>query len=104
MYTIEGNELSSEINKELIAKGLCKLPKECQSVLEMYGGHGNQVNFSIYAPNKLALKTVFQFLIERGIDITHGIPISVKVYPKSRDEYGNFNFNSKPSITLEIKP
>jgi glutamate-1-semialdehyde aminotransferase len=104
-YTKEGGELSAEINKELIAQGFCSSPKECNQILRTYVGHGNHVNYSIYAPqNKSALAAVFKLLIERGMKITHGVPISVIVYPNTREEYGNTLFYSpEPSIILEIK-
>jgi hypothetical protein len=69
----------------------------------MYGGHGNQVNFSIYKPDRKILAATFEFLIAHGLEITSGVPIAIRVYPKSREEYGNIVFSPKPTIQLEIK-
>lgn len=104
MYTKEGEILSIEINKELIAQGFCKNGRECNEVLEMYGGHGNHVNFTIFAPkNKPALAAVFKLIVERGIQITNGVSITVVVYPKSRNEYGYMILKPKSIIRLEIE-
>ncbi|TAN35473.1 MAG: hypothetical protein EPN23_11095 [Verrucomicrobia bacterium] len=102
-YTKEGNALSVRINNELASQGFCHSPKECDDIFEMYGGHGDRVHFSIYAPNTLALAMIFKLLVEKGTEITNGVAISVTVYPRPRDEYGNTAFYShKPSIILEI--
>lgn len=102
-YTKEGHMLSTAMNNELITQGLCKSPKECNQILKTYVAHGNQVNYTMYAPqNKLMLAAVFKFLVEKGTDITNGVAISVKVYPRPREEYGIFD-KREPYITLEIK-
>lgn len=103
MYTKEGEALGAEITKELIKQGFCKTSRECNQVLEIYGGYGNRVNFSIYAPkNKSALAAVFKLLVERGIELTNGISIAVTVFPKSRNEYGDIFFEPKSVVRLEI--
>lgn len=103
MYTKEGEALGAEITKELINQGFCKTNHECNQVLEIYAAHGNRVNFSIYGPkNKSALATVIKLIVERGIQLTSGIPISVRVFPKSRNEYGDIFLEPKSIIRLEI--
>lgn len=102
-YTNEGQALSAEIDKELIRQKLCKDSADCFLIVPMYGGHGNRVNFTIYKPDKKALAVIFQFLILYGTEITKGIPISITVFPKSREEYGNMFFTKEAIIELEIK-
>ena len=100
-YKNEGNRLKEEINRELIAQHLCLSVSECNKIFVTYSGHDNHVNFSFYAPDRFVLAVVFKFLIEKGIIITNGVPISIKVYPKPIEEYKNNLFNA-PIITLEI--
>lgn len=75
---------------------------DCSKKIRLYGGHGNQVNYSIYAPDKKALAATIAFVVENGMEITGGVPISVSVYPRSRESYGNMFFSPNPTISLEI--
>ncbi len=101
-YREQGNALSKAIYQELIKTGLCKDNNNVIGKLPMYGGHGNQVNFSIYKPDRKILAATFEFLIAHGIEITGGVPIAIRIYPKSREEYGNIVISPKPAIQLEI--
>lgn len=102
-YSEQGQALSKAIDRELINSGLCKDYNDVKNKLLMYGGHGNQVNFSIYKPDRKILAATFEFLIAHGLEITGGVPIAIRVYPKSREEYGNIVFSPNPTIQLEIK-
>jgi hypothetical protein len=102
-YSKQGDALSKAMDRELINRGLCKDFNDINNKLPMFGGHGNQVNFSIYKPDRKILAATFEFLIAHGIEITGGVPIAIRVYPKSREEYGNIVFSPKPTIQLEIK-
>jgi hypothetical protein len=101
-YREQGNALSKAIFQELIKTGLCKDTNDVIGKLPMYGGHGNQINFSIYKPDRKILAATIEFLIAHGFEITGGVPIAIRVYPKSREEYGNFLISPKPTIQLEI--
>jgi hypothetical protein len=100
-YRNEGNKLSEEINKELMIKKQCNSTQECNKIFRAFAGHDTHVSFSVYAPDRQVLAIVFKFLIEKGIIITNGVPIFIKVYPKPNEEYENNLFNSS-TITLEI--
>jgi hypothetical protein len=102
-YSEQGNALSTAMDRELIGRGLCKSINEVNNRLPMYGGHANQVNFSVYKPDRKILAATFEFLIMHGLEITGGVPIALRVYPKSREEYGNIIFSPNPIILLEIK-
>jgi hypothetical protein len=102
-YSNEGHLLFQEIHKNLISQGICLSEKNCYEKFEIKGGHGNQVNFSIYNPHsRKGLAIMIKFIVESGLKITKGIPISIYVYPKSRKEYGNFLIGPKPMIEMEI--
>lgn len=102
-YREQGQALSMAIDRELISRGLCKDFNDVKSKLLMYGGHGNHVNFSIYQPDRKVLAITFEFIVAHGLEVTGGVPISVSVYPKSREEYGNIIFSPNPTIQLEVK-
>jgi hypothetical protein len=102
-YSKQAQYLTAELDKELIKQGLCKDTPDCFNKLPMYGGHGNKINFTVYKPDLQVLAVMFQFLVLHGREITSGIPISVSVFPKSREEYGTKIFAPEAIIELEIK-
>jgi hypothetical protein len=71
--------------------------------MEMYGGHGNQVNFSVYVvKNPKLIHAVTGFVASEGMQITKGVPIAISFYSDAHDNHVNvFNF-SKPIIKLEM--
>lgn len=102
-FTKEGNALGVAINEHLVAQKLCADAADCQKKVEMYGGHGNQVNFSAYAVKDPKLVgAVMGFVASDGLRITRGIPISISFYADAHANHVNtFNF-SKPIIKLEV--
>ena len=102
-FTQEGNALGVAINEHLIAQKLCLDISDCQKKLEMYGGHGNQVNFSVYAvKNPKLIHAVAGFVASEGIQITKGVPISIAFYAEAHENHvGIFNF-TRPIIKLEV--
>ncbi len=102
-YRDQGNLLSKESNKYLISRGFCSVPQECNKKLGAYAGHGNRINYSIYIKNNRAMIAAFVgFVIEKGFKISKGIPITIRVYPKTREEYGSFFFKPKEIIKVEV--
>ncbi len=102
-YSTQGRALSKKIDDYLISRGICSTVKDCNVKFETYEGHGNQVNYSIYNPkDRKGLAVLIEFVIENGIQITGGVPISISVYPKSRKDYGNFIFNPETIIKVEV--
>lgn len=102
-FTSEGNALGVAINEHLIAQKLCIDTSDCQKKVEMYGGHGNQVNLSAYAVKDPKLvSAVMGFAASEGMRITNGVPISISFYAEAHGNHVNtFNF-SKPTIKLEV--
>lgn len=102
-YAEQGNRLGRAIEQHLIDKKICSNDAQrCVKKLTMYGGHGNRINFSIYAPDRQALAAMFSFLVQHGMEVTGGIPISITVYPKTRAAYGNIFFSPPEQMTMEI--
>ena len=102
-FTKEGNALGVAINEHLIAQKLCLDTSDCQKQLEMYGGHGNRVNFSAYAVKNLKLvHAVTGFVASDGVRITKGVPISIAFYADAHENHVNTLNFSKPIIKLEV--
>lgn len=102
-FTAEGNALGKAINEHLIAQTLCKDYADCKKKVEIYGGHGSQVNFSAYAVKDPKLVyAVLGFVASEGMRITKGVPISVSFYPEPHEQYVNTINFSKPTINLEV--
>lgn len=98
-YSEQGKVLSTAISHELINRGMCANNSDCFNLLPMYGEDGDRVHINFYnvGPiNKKALVIAIELVISRGIEITHGVPISIQAFPKPHDEYINFkNFFQK---------
>lgn len=102
-YSEPGHLLFQEIHKHLINSGICISKKECYKKFEIYGGHGNRVNFSVYnQKDNNELAKLIGFIIKQGFKITGGVPISVFVYQNERADYGSFLISPKPMMTLRI--
>ena len=103
-FTDEGNALGKAINEHLIAQMLCKDYADCKNKVEIYGGHGNQVNFTAYAVKDPRLVyALIGFVASEGMRITKGVPISLSFYPKPRASYREIFDFSEPNFKLEVK-
>lgn len=106
-FTEAGNALGIAINQELIKQGYCGHTVDCHRLIEIYGGHGNQVNFTAYGigdKNRDALSVIVGLIARQGIRITGGIPIRFQAYYMSHDDYVNRGvFRSRDVVlTLEV--
>lgn len=107
-YTDQGGRLSAATIDMLIAKGFCKTPRECHGFLPRYGGHGDRVRTSFYEigkKNSQAFHAVIELVIQDGIRITDGVPITIRGYRETHEEYrksGLFLKDVKPFLILEV--
>lgn len=102
-YSKQGNQLLKSIDMDLISRGFCSTVNECKTQLEVYGEHGNRINYSIYGPkNRNVLAAFIGFVVENGTEITGGVPISISVYPKSSEQYGNPLVRGETMIKVEV--
>lgn len=101
-YSEQASRLSKSIDMDLISRGFCSTVNECDTQLEVYGGHGNRINYTIYGPKSRKILAAFiGFVVENGVEITGGVPISISVYPKTREEYGNPIVRGETIIKVE---
>lgn len=87
-YSEQGRLLSKTITMDLISRGFCSSPKECIEKLDVYIDHDLQINYTIYnTKNKKMVAAFIGIAIEKGLETTDGVPISISVYPEMRTEY-----------------
>lgn len=103
-YSEQGNLLYSKIFEHLIERRICTTVDECKADLEIHGKYRNQVNFAVYSPKnrKTALAAFIEFIVENGVKITGGVPITILIKVESKEESGNSLFGNKTVIKLEI--
>ena len=101
----ELNNLWSEIKKMLIRSGHCNSAEDCFKRIPIYGEGGDRININIYGPaSKESVMSILDFVMQEGLIITNGVPVTVQVFQKEKKEYinrviGNF---AKPKIKLEV--
>lgn len=107
-FTEQGGKLTAAINKELIRKDLCKTPRDCNDLLPGYVAHGDRVRIALYEvseKNGKALNAVVEFIVNDGMKITGGIPITLTGYRETQEEYRNSGLlfkGIKPFLILEL--
>ncbi|MCP5319289.1 MAG: hypothetical protein H7A12_00400 [Pseudomonadales bacterium] len=107
-YSDQGGNLSSAVKRMLIAKGFCDTPEKCYDLLPAYGGHGDRVRSTFYGisgSNRDAFRAVLDFAITDGLRVTDGVPITIRGYHETHEEYiesGIFFKSIKPFLILEI--
>jgi hypothetical protein len=105
-YSNQGHAVYAELTKHLIAKSICKDFTDCSNKLQIYGEHGNQINFNMYGQaTKTYANAVIEYLTNNGVSTSGGVPIRLEVYELPKKSHMGFNsiFNpAKPIITLEL--
>ncbi len=101
----EKNALARSINTYLIEKGFCTSGEECNKKLDAYVGRGGKhIAYSLYGISNRKMIAVFiGFVVEHGMEITQGVPVTIDVYPKRRAEYRNFLLPQKSIIEVEVR-
>lgn len=103
-YSTQGNMLTKKIYEHMIYEKICSDINDCNNNVEIYTSHGNRVNYMLYnVKNRKILSSIIEFIVENGINITNGVPISVSVYPEPRKYYGNFHIFTKKIIEIEVE-
>ena len=104
-FSEQGRSFATKAIQALIDKRMCRDAKDCHSKMDIAGADGNQVHVVIYdVKDRQALAAYIEFSIAHGIEITGGVPISITVYSKPRNEYVNKIFSRKnPIVEVEVK-
>ena len=104
-FSDQGNALYKSLHDELIAKSVCTNFQNCSDALQMYGEDGDRIYLNMYAQTDMNLSgIVVKFIVEKGIKITGGMPITLRVFHKPKTQYLGLKsiFGKDESIKLEI--
>jgi len=106
-YAEQGGRLSGALRTALVTGGFCKTSQECQKLLPGTAGHGDRVRIAYYEVNDRnikALSVLINMVVEQGISITSGIPITITAYKESHEEYRKSSVFSRiePFLVLEM--
>lgn len=106
-FSQQGNAVYRGLIEELIHQKICSDNLSCSTKLNLYRTDGKRIYFNMYGQNDMTLTTnVTIFLIKKGLTLSNGMPITLTVFPKQKEEYVNSNsfFNKEEKIlTLELK-
>jgi hypothetical protein len=102
--TDEARLLGGAMIDHLSEKGICHTAHECSRKFDWTGEHENGVHWNIYdASDRKAVATLINFVVEHGIEITGGVPISITVYPMLRKDIGIHSENGGQIIIFKPK-
>lgn len=78
--------LKEALRKKLVKEGICLNIDDCAPML--HEGSNKRIYLNLYGQTDQKLSSyIIDFFIQEGIKITEGIPISLRVFPKVKDEY-----------------
>ena len=103
-FSNQGNALYKALLDELMRRGVCTDNQSCSNATQMYGEDGDRIYFNMYGQTDPHLGiTVARFILENGLRVTDGMPITLKVYstPKSH-EAGSIFRKKVEIIKLEV--
>lgn len=102
-FSEQGSALTKALIYQLMAQGVCKDIKNCNDALQMYREDGSRIYLNMYAQTDMTLaSTVAGFLVARGLKITEGMPITLRVYPGPKTQYlGSMGSMAIIGINLE---
>lgn len=107
-YSEQGAKLTAAMNSTLLAKGFCKTPRECYDLLPGTLETDSRVLihfFGVGEKNHSALLVVIALSLTEGIRITGGVPITIKAFHETQDEYRDSGLvikTIKPFATVEV--
>ncbi|EJN07167.1 hypothetical protein [Herbaspirillum sp. YR522] len=116
-YRPHGRAISRSAIESIVDRGYCRDMDDFRTKMHIFGGHGRQANFTIYAPQeRRVLAAYIAYIAVHGLAITKripmsdgkppagGVPISVKVYPRQRRDYGSLpSPGHTPIIKMKVE-
>lgn len=103
-FSNQGNALSKALLDELMRKGVCTDNQSCSNATQMYREDGDRIYLNMYGQTDPSLGiTVARFILENGLRVADGMPITLRVYstPKSQ-EVGSIFRKKVEIIKLEV--
>jgi hypothetical protein len=88
-YTEQGNALTKALKEDLIQQGICSLDTRLPTCdLQMYRADGKRIHLNMYGQTDTILASkVAAFLVEKGLKISRGMPITLKVFSAPKSKY-----------------
>ena len=87
-FTEQGDALSEALYDELIKTRACSDDLMCTRSLQIYRADGKRIHLNMYGQKDTVLASiVVSFFIEKGLKITRGMPISLKVFSGPKSQY-----------------
>ena len=88
-FTEQGNALTAALYDELVKQKVCSINTQLSTCsLQMLRADGKRIHLNMYGQTDTLLASkVAAFLVEKGIIITRGMPITLKVFPAPKTEY-----------------
>ena len=107
-YSEQGAKLTAAMNSALLSKGFCKTPRECYDFLPGTLETDTRVLVQFYGvgeKNHHAFLIVVALSLTDGMRITGGVPITIKAFHETQDEYRESGLvikNVKPFAIIEV--
>ncbi len=80
--------LKNELIEALVKDHVCKDREKCREILHMRGEGYSKIYLNMYdQADTLLASHVAEFFITKGLKITEGTPIALRVFPKPKSEY-----------------
>lgn len=103
-FSSEGNKLYKSLANHLIEKGVCIDYGSCWEKTNIYREDDTKIRINMYnQKSKNLASVVAQFLIENGISITEGKPITLKAFSESKDKHLGVFGRKDQLFKLEIE-
>jgi hypothetical protein len=104
-YSDQGDALSQALYEDLVKKRVCSNMPACSQMLQMYGSDGKRILLNMYAQKDTVLVSkVVAFLVEKGLKISRGMPITLKVFSAPKSKYlGLKSISSKNDEFLKLE-
>lgn len=107
-YSEQGAKLTAAMNSALLTNGFCKVPRECHDLLPGTVETDSEILIHFYEiseKNYSAFLVIVSLTLTDGLLITSGIPVTVKAFHETHDEYreSGFVFKSvKPFVIIKV--
>ncbi len=104
----QGSSLTKHLSETLIEKGFCGSGRECYDLLPGSFETDSLILLHYYEVNESNLPAFLEIIatsISDGIPVTNGIPIRIKAFRETHEEYrksGIFIKDVKPFMVMEI--
>ena len=106
-FADEENAVYEGLIEELETQEFCMKKLTCATKIGLYHRSGKRIYFNMYGQKDMVLvASISKFLVKKGIQLTKGVPVTLKVYSTPKVGYLNFDYffgHEYPLLKLEIE-